>query len=235
MDFPKYFQAAAIVSLCCLLFSVWIAPSLPGKVATHWGIDGKANGFSDSGSIVWLGALPLLMVVLFYVFPRFDPLWGKYGAKAREKYWVMTFAFALFFFAVVLLSIAANLGYAFDMGAAISALIGLLFICLGYYFTDCKPSWFVGIRTPWALSSEENWARTHRLGSKIFYAIGTALVVCAVVLPKALLLGIFLIIIACLGLYVYSYLLWKRDGTNGKANKGVAAPAAKTEKKGKKK
>jgi len=229
MDFPKYFKTAAIVAFCCLLFSVWISSSLPDRIATHWGIDGKANGFSDSGSIVWLGALPLLMVVLFYAFPRFDPLWDKYGAKAREKYWLMVLAFVLFFFAVVVLSITANLGYAFDMGVAICALLGLLFICLGYYFEDCKPSWFVGIRTPWALMSDDNWSRTHKLGAKIFYAIGAALVVCAIVLPTALILGIFLIIVACLGLYVYSYLVWKKDEKNGKVI------VAGTQKKAKKK
>lgn len=227
MDFSKYFSAAILVSLLCFLFSIWVAPTLPGKIATHWGIDGKANGFSDSGSLVWLGALPLIIVVLFYALPRFDPLWDKYGAKAREKYWLLTLVFALFFFAVVLLTIAANLGYLFDMGVPISILLGILFISLGYYFEDCKPSWFVGIRTPWALSSEDNWSRTHKLGAKLFYALGVALIVCAIVLPTALLLGIFLIIAACIGLYAYSYVIWKKGG-NGKA-------AALVPKKGKKK
>jgi len=231
MDLPKYFQVALAVSVFCLLFSLWLAPSLPGTIATHWGLDGKANGFSDSGVIVWLGCLPLVMVVMFYAFPRFDPLWDKYGAKAREKYWLLTLDLALFFFAIILLTVAANFGYLFDMGAAVSILIGLLFVSMGYYFEDCKPSWFVGIRTPWAISSEDNWRRTHRLAAKVFYALGAALVVCALVMPTALLLGIFLIIVACLGLYVYSYLIWKK-GANGKAIKGVAAPALK---KGKKK
>ncbi|MFA6329755.1 MAG: SdpI family protein [Candidatus Micrarchaeia archaeon] len=227
MDLPKYFSAAIILALCCLLFSIWIAPSLPSKVATHWGVDGKANGFSGSGSLVWLGALPLVMLVFFYAIPKFDPLWYKYGAKAREKYWVLTFALVQFFFAVVLLSIAANLGYRFDMGVAISVLLGLLFVCLGYYLEDCKPSWFVGIRTPWALSSEDNWSRTHKLGAKVFYAIGAALVVCAIVLPKALLLGMFLIIVASFGLFVYSYLLWKRNGKDGRAVRAGAVPKGK--------
>jgi len=237
MDLPKYFSASLILSLSCLLFSIWVSPSLPDKVATHWGLDGKANGFSDSGSLVWLGALPLFIVVLFYVFPRFDPLWDKYGAKAREKYWVLVLCFTLFFFAVVLLTIASNLGYIFDMGVAVSALIGLLFIGVGYYFEDCKPSWFVGIRTPWAMQSEDNWSRTHKLGAKLFYAIGAALLVCAIVIPTALLVGIFLIILACIGLFAYSYLIWRKDRKNGKAgNDGkVIAPAAKASKKGKNK
>jgi len=237
MDLPKYFSASLILALSCLLFSIWISPSLPDKVATHWGIDGKANGFSDSGSIVWLGCLPLVIVALFYVFPRFDPLWDKYGAKAREKYWVLVLVFALFFFAVVLLTIAANLGYSFDMGVAVSLLIGLLFIGVGHYFEDCKPSWFVGIRTPWALSSEDNWSRTHKLGAKIFYAIGAALLVCAVIVPSALILSIILIAVACVGLFAYSYLIWRKDRKNCKpGNDGKAiAPAAKAGKKGKKK
>jgi len=212
MVLPKYFQVAILVSLCCLLFSAWVAPSLPAKIATHWGLDGKANGFSGSGSIIWLGAIPLFMLALFYAFPKVDPLWDKYGAKAREKYWFLTLVLVLFFFAVTLLTMLANLGCSFDMGVAMSALLGFLFICLGYYLVDCKPSWFVGIRTPWALSSEDNWRRTHEVGAKIFYALGAALVICAIILPSALVLGVFLIIVACLALFAYSYLLWRREG-----------------------
>jgi uncharacterized membrane protein len=212
MDLPRYFSAALVVSLCCLLFSFWIAPALPARIATHWGFDGKANGFSNSGTIVWLGAIPLAMVVLFYAIPHFDPLWNKYGKKAREKYGLLALLFSLFFSAVVLLSIAANLGYLFDMGVAVSALIGALFIFLGYYFEDCKPSWFVGIRTPWALSDEDNWARTHRLGAKVFYTLGAAMVLGSLLFPSALFLGIILIVAACFGLFAYSYLIWRKKG-----------------------
>ena len=171
----------------------------------------------------------MFIVVLFYAIPKFDPLWDKYGQKAREKYWSLVLAFTLFFFSVILLSIAANLGYSFDMGVAVSVLLGLLFVSLGYYFEDCRPSWFVGIRTPWALSSEDNWSRTHKLGSKVFYALGAALIVCAILLPSALLLGVFLIIVASIGLFAYSYLIWRMDEKKGKV---IAAPAFR---KGKKK
>lgn len=234
MELPQYFKIVVIICLCCLLFSIWIAPSLPGRVATHWGLDGKANGFSDRGSIAWIGALPLVMAILFYLVPKLDPLWEAYGAKAREKYWVLVLAFSLFLFAIVLLTVLANLNYLFEMGVAVAILVGLLFVSLGYYFEDCKPSWFVGIRTPWTISSEDNWSRTHKLGAKLFYAIGAALIVCAVVTPSALVACILLIVFASLGLFAYSYFLWRKE-KNSKTSKVVSSTVASASKKGKKK
>jgi uncharacterized membrane protein len=87
-----------------------------------------------------------------------------------------------------------------------------MIIILGNYLGKVKPNWFMGIRTPWTLSSDSVWNKTHRLGSRLFIVVG----VCALIatwLKPAVSMIIFLVgmIGTTLLLYVYSYLLFKNE------------------------
>ncbi|MFC6942586.1 SdpI family protein [Salinirubellus sp. GCM10025818] len=64
--------------------------------------------------------------------------------------------------------IAFNLGYEFDFTALILVGVTGLFYYSGVLLTHAERNWFVGIRTPWTLSSEEVWNRTHALGGRLF-------------------------------------------------------------------
>ena len=55
-----------------------------------------------------------------------------------------------------------------DIGLFTNLIIGILFVAIGNYLPKCKQNYTVGIRLPWALSSEENWNRTHRFASWIW-------------------------------------------------------------------
>ena len=50
--------------------------------------------------------------------------------------------------------------------------IGLLFFYIGVLCENSKRNWFVGIRTPWTLSSDKVWDKTHKLGGKLFKIAG---------------------------------------------------------------
>ena len=55
-----------------------------------------------------------------------------------------------------------------DIGMLINILIGVMFVIMGNYMHKIKQNYSVGIKLPWTLNSEENWNRTHRLGSWLF-------------------------------------------------------------------
>ena len=85
----------------------------------------------------------------------------------------------------------------------------------GYGFSvlgKVRPNWFVGIRTPWTLSSTCSWDKTHRLGGRLFLACGIATLVCGLVRPTR---GVFVmlgtILPSTLVLVAYSYLVWRGD------------------------
>jgi uncharacterized membrane protein len=120
----------------------------------------------------------------------------------------VAFQAALHVFAVL-----AALGRAANIAPVAGIGIGLLFVVMGNFLGKTRSSWLFGIRTPWTLSSERSWQRTHRLGGYLFMALGLAMVLSALLLPPQafvwLILGGLLGTVAVL--VGYSYLVWRDD------------------------
>jgi len=97
------------------------------------------------------------------------------------------------------------------MGGAMSPAIGGLMFFMGILLEKAERNWFIGIRTPWTLSSDRVWKKTHEAGSWLFKVLG-------LLLFAGLFLSsiIFWAIIAgavgiSLFLFIYSYFLWKKE------------------------
>ena len=77
---------------------------------------------------------------------------------------------------------------------------------------QCKPNFFIGIKTPWTLSSEEVWRKTHRLGSKIMM-IGGIVIMISAFLPGMWKVISLLSVVAVLvvGTMGYSYVAYKKN------------------------
>jgi len=185
-------------------------PQMPGQMASHWDINGNVNGYMSRAWALFL--VPGLMIVLFGLFlllPLIDPL-KENIKKFRSTYDWFILVFTLFFFYVHGLTLAYNLGYAVDMGTSLMPAMGLLFIFLGFLLKNAKRNYFIGIRTPWTLSSDIVWDKTHQLGSKLFIIAGI-ITVLAVFLPSSAFYILFVAIIAASLVTVgYSYLVFSR-------------------------
>ncbi|MFH0869643.1 MAG: SdpI family protein [archaeon] len=70
------------------------------------------------------------------------------------------------------MTIAWNLGYMFSMTLLLVPALAALFFCAGVLISKAKRNWFIGIRTPWTLSSDAVWDKTHELGGKLFKLSG---------------------------------------------------------------
>jgi uncharacterized membrane protein len=82
------------------------------------------------------------------------------------------------------------------LGRELAVLLGLLWIALAVLMPRMRRNPVFGVRTAWTLSSEENWARTHRVASHTFFAggllcLGACLVSGAVAVTVAILAVIF--------------------------------------------
>lgn len=58
------------------------------------------------------------------------------------------------------------------MNQVLPPAFGILFFYCGILIKKAKRNWFVGIRTPWTLSNEKVWDRTHQIGGKLFKITG---------------------------------------------------------------
>jgi uncharacterized membrane protein len=200
------------VVLVAAVVSLLVYPRLPPRVAMHWSLAGQPNGYSPTWlAVILLPLMILAMRGLAGVLPRIDPKGANYQRFAGT-YWLILNGVMLFLGLVHLAVLGYGLGAPVRMDRLIPAGVGVLLMVVGNYLTRVQPNWFVGIRTPWTLSSESVWRRTHRVGGRIM-AGGGALMVLAAFLPTGVYLAVLfttLVLVSVVPL-VLSYVWWKRE------------------------
>ena len=94
--------------------------------------------------------------------------------------------------------------------------MGILFMMIGNYLSKTRSNFFIGIRTPWTLSSDAVWQKTHRLAGKLFMLSGLTIVIFCLFMPIANIgtLITFTVLPAALIPCIYSWKLWKEEQSN---------------------
>ena len=207
-------SAGIIVALIVLAFfatSAYYYPLLPERIASHWNAEGKVNGFMDkTAALLFLPGIAVLLAALFFAIPRIDPLKANIQ-KFRghfNNFIVLLFLFLLYLYA---LTIAWNLGLRFNMIQFLAPALGLLLFGVGALLKHARQNWFIGIRTPWTLSSRKVWERTHELGSLLFKISGIIAVFGAFFPEAALFLVLVPLIVSVIYLTVFSYFEFKKE------------------------
>lgn len=209
MNLIRYAIAGGILATFLLTAAAW--PSLPPVIASHWNASGMADGTMDK--VPGLAIVPLIMVAcvtLFAVLPRIDPLRENYG-KFQSWYEGFVLVFVLYLLAVQALMILWNAGYPVSMNIAFPVLSGILFIYIGFLVGHAEPNWFVGIRTPWTLSSAAVWKKTHETGGKLFMLAGIVSFLGVFAGAYAFLFILVPAIAVALFTVVYSFLLYREE------------------------
>lgn len=194
-----------------IIASLFAYPSLPATVASHWNIQGQVDGWmSREFHTIFFPALLIGIYLLMNFIPRLDPRKGRYQEFASVYLLIRN----LIISALLIIFLAAtfyNLGYNLNIGAITAGTIGVLMIIMGNYFGKLKRNWFIGIRTPWTLSSENSWNKTHRLGGKIFIIWGLLLMITPWLSPSYALITLGSLLVAIPVIFIYSYFVYKKD------------------------
>jgi uncharacterized membrane protein len=193
----------SIISILSLIGTVIVYFFLPGSIPLHWGVDGKIDGWGDRANIFWMGALPLVMILIFRFLPRIDPLRESYE-KHKNAYEIIQVLMVLFFIALTWLIVAFSLGVPLDVGGWVRGGVGILFIGLGNFMGQLKRNYFIGIKTPWTLANDEVWRRTHRRGAWVFAVMGMAFIVSVFLPDGPMQYGLFALL-ACGIIYIFAY------------------------------
>ncbi len=208
---------ALALFIASLLCSVLLYDKLPDPVPTHFDASGNANGFTPKP----LGAFILPMILafvglLFSVIPAISP--HGFSIAFPRAYAAIAISILIFVFAAGTLALSEAMGFKFNVVRVIFPAIGALFVVMGNYMGKLTRNFFIGIRTPWTLASDEVWLRTHRVGGPLFVLAGIATIIAGAVQSSQ---GAEYVLIgavagASLFLVAYSYVLYRKiEGHNG--------------------
>ena len=206
---------SGLILLVMFAIAVWAWPQLPAdaRVPVHWNINGEPDRYGSKFEALFV--IPFIsagLVVLFTFIPRIDPR-RAHLAQSRRAYlisWGVILIFMLLTHIVVTLNI---LGQEIDVVSFIGVGLGVLLLVLGNYMGKIRSNYMFGIRTPWTLSSELAWNKTHRLGGKLFVLAGVLTILGAILDNPTLTFGVMFgsIMVAAIVPIIYSYFVWKRD------------------------
>jgi uncharacterized membrane protein len=206
-------EAASLVMLAAM-FAMAAATwsGAPERIPVHWDLSGQPDRFG--GKLEGLLGLPLVALgiyALLLALPRIDPRRAHYDSF-RVVYAVLRTALVGLFFAIAVFTHLWIRGHTIDVNRFVPVLVGLLVLIVGGCLPRLQSNWFVGVRTPWTLSSEESWRRTHRLAGRLFVAAGAIIIVLSLLWPHA---GVWVIsctvVPAVVASVVSSYFVWRDD------------------------
>lgn len=185
---------------------------LPDEMISHYNVNGEADDTMARWAF-WLlyGALGILSPSLITILRRFDPRSRNY--ERFNGYFNLTrYAISVFLHGIFLVIIFDNLDYDVKLANIVCGGIGLLFAIIGNGMGQLRSNFFLGIRTPWTLSDDDIWRRTHRIGARLWVVSGLLLLIGALFLEG---IGLFSIVVAAIVLagivpIAYSFLLYNR-------------------------
>jgi uncharacterized membrane protein len=190
------------------LFINWNA--LPEQMPIHFDLNGKPNGY---GSRYTYLILPLGIYLLMFVLPLIDPKKANYEIFS-QSYFKLRLILGIFFGMMTGLIIYNQLHEVQNMKLFTSNLVFFLFMLLGNYLGTIKPNYFVGIKVPWTLNSDEVWAKTHRMAGKLWFWCGLLGVIVSLIFKDGYPILVAVILICSFVPIIYSYVIYQKIAKN---------------------
>jgi Predicted integral membrane protein len=197
---------AVILGIVFLLFN----HQLPDVVGSHYNIKGEQDGTMAKSSM-WLvyAGIGIALPVFLSVIRNVDPRRQNY-ARFSGYYLLMRWTISLFIHGAFILMILQNLDYDLPFVNIVFGGLGVMWMVIGNRMGQLRSNFFMGIRTPWAISDENNWRSTHRLSGRLWFIAGILMLVGAILLPAKWLVAVLIVsmVLSVVIPYLYSYLLY---------------------------
>lgn len=179
-----------------LIFIIVLATFLTGAIA--YPHVGKRMAFSIPVAL-------LILWGLWALLPNIDPVAkGFPGFRyIYDFFWILLSAVLAYIYA---LTLGRALGWQINLLHSVVPAVAVLIFIVGALLPKIRRNWFFGVRTPWTLSSDEDWAKTHRFSRPVFMIAGVIIYV-GTFTPRAWSIGLLVaaILLSALTSVVYSY------------------------------
>ena len=182
-------RIANIISIVGIIllgaYVAWMYPGLPDPMPTHWNAAGEVDGYSSKpvGAAI-IASIPVLSFVIFKLIPVISPRGFRTESFTGTLNIIMV-ATVMFGCVLGVGLVRASHDTSINISSFVYVAVGLLFVVMGNFLGKVRKNFFLGIRTPWTLASDEVWAKTHRLGGWCFVIAGVFMAIMGVVAPTS--------------------------------------------------
>lgn len=186
---------------------------MPDTIPTHWDSQWNVDSYGSRYTLLILALLPLVMHYGMLLMLKIDPR-HKNLEKRQATYNIFRYGLTCFFMILTVLFYYLSYNPQSDIEYLFLLLIGVVFIGMGNYMPRVPQNYSLGIKTPWTLSNEYVWKKTHRIGGYSWIVIGIMIVVLGLIhYSYAYYVMIALLIGDVVLMMVYSYIIYKRIDT----------------------
>jgi len=203
----NYFLIAALLIAATLIVTLILYPGLPSRIPMHWNWRGEVNRYGDKLEIFLMPAAMVVVVFLFAAMPWLSP--RRFEVNTFRSTYLYVMLLALAFMAYIhALHLWAAFSMPLDMNRAILGASFLLLTLFGNVLGRVRRNFFIGVRTPWTLSSEKVWDATHRFAARAFVLAGL-LGLLSLIFSASAIAGLMIIGVAGLTSVLYSLAYYK--------------------------
>lgn len=201
---------SSVLILCPIIAGLILWGRLPDTIATHWGVNNQANGWSSKAFAVF--GVPLFLELLHWICligTSLDKKNNDHNKKMLNMFYWFCPVMSIFVCSVIY---ASALDIQLAINDLVFGLLGIMFIVIGNYIPKVTQNRTLGIKIKWTLENEENWNATHRIAGKCWFICGL-LTLLNIFVPSEVSVWTFIAITltAVLVPCIYSYWFYKKS------------------------
>ncbi len=212
--FTSPLLAIALLAIAPIVAAI-LYPGLPETVPVHFNAEGVADGFTPKNSIwVHISILFVVGIGVYLLISNIHKIDPKKTAKISvDTYKALAMVVVVFLSLINISSVLAmsNTFKEFGIQKIVLPAVGLLITVMGYFMRNIKPNYFIGLRLPWTLEDEDNWAATHQLAAKLWVPAGLFMAISSIIFSfmAAFIIMLSLTLVIVIVPSIYSYLFFK--------------------------
>ena len=200
--------------LAPIIYIIYVWPLLPDQIAIHFDLHGTPNGWGSRWTIFIMPVLTIGIYGLILFLPQIDPK-RMNNPEFSSLFYKIRLTVVLFMSVMAVFATQAAIDGSMSTGLSHYIPVGvfLLLALLGNFMINIKPNWFIGIRTPWTLSSDNVWRRTHQLFGRVWFYGGLLCAAISFFAPEEWTVALILIFAlgSAIAAFGYSFWLYKKE------------------------
>lgn len=211
-------SAAVVVAMLAATLWAWEVIPDGAQLPIHWNAMGEVDGYTTKpNALLFAPVVAGLIAVIFAIVPFIEPR-KQNLMRSRVLYHALWAGMMVVFAVVHATIIASALGIKGAPSTYLVPGLGLFFVVIGNVLGKVRSNYSTGIRTPWTLSSDYSWEKTHRLTGRLWVLVGLAAIAATPFLDMKWQLAILIggVIASTAAAFVMSYVFWRQDPARGR-------------------